>query len=88
MKNDPGDPLSPEARPSEAVLPPLSDAEKTLLIVDDDKPFLTRVTRAMETRGFVVSMASSVAEGLAAIAKSPPASPSSTCGLPTAMGST
>ncbi|WP_040580753.1 ActR/PrrA/RegA family redox response regulator transcription factor [Methyloferula stellata] len=55
------------------MLPPLSDAEKSLLIVDDDKPFLTRVARAMETRGFIVSQASSVAEGLAAIAKAPPA---------------
>ncbi len=72
MKNDPAD-VPAEARPSDAGLQQLSDAEKTLLIVDDDKPFLTRVTRAMETRGFVVSMASSVAEGLAAIAKSPPA---------------
>ena len=29
---------------------PLPD-EKTLLLVDDDKPFLTRLARAMETRG-------------------------------------
>ncbi len=72
MKNDIADP-PPEAKTSEAVLPPLSDAEKSLLIVDDDKPFLTRVARAMETRGFIVSQASSVAEGLAAIAKAPPA---------------
>jgi two-component system response regulator RegA len=72
MKTDPADSL-PEVKTSEAILPPLPDAEKSLLIVDDDKPFLTRVARAMETRGFVVSMASSVAEGLAAIAKSPPA---------------
>ena len=27
--------------------------DKTLLLVDDDKPFLTRLARAMETRGFV-----------------------------------
>jgi two-component system response regulator RegA len=57
----------------EAVLPPLPDAEKSLLIVDDDKPFLTRVARAMETRGFLVSTASSVEEGLASIAKAAPA---------------
>jgi len=72
MKNDAME-LPPEVRNSEAMLPPLPDAEKSLLIVDDDKPFLTRVARAMETRGFIVSMASSVAEGLAAIAKAPPA---------------
>jgi two-component system response regulator RegA len=72
MKNDAME-SPPEAKISEAILPPLPDAEKSLLIVDDDKPFLTRVARAMETRGFIVSMASSVAEGLAAIAKAPPA---------------
>ena len=26
-------------------------ADKTLLLVDDDKPFLTRLARAMETQG-------------------------------------
>jgi len=50
-----------------------SDADKTLLIVDDDRPFLSRLSRAMEMRGFVVSCAQSVAEGLAAIAKEAPA---------------
>ena len=46
---------------------------KQLLIVDDDKPFLSRLARAMEARGFVVRTADSVAEGLAAIAADPPA---------------
>jgi two-component system response regulator RegA len=50
-----------------------ADADKTLLIVDDDKPFLSRLQRAMETRGFIVTIAQSVAEGLAAIAKEAPA---------------
>jgi two-component system response regulator RegA len=50
-----------------------ADADKTLLIVDDDKPFLSRLARAMETRGFLVICAQSVAEGLAAIAKDAPA---------------
>jgi len=50
-----------------------ADADKSLLIVDDDKPFLARLARAMETRGFVVTCAQSVAEGLAAIAKEAPA---------------
>lgn len=50
-----------------------ADADKTLLIVDDDKPFATRLQRAMETRGFIVTVAQSVAEGLAAIAKEAPA---------------
>ena len=37
--------------------------EKTLLIVDDDKAFLTRLGRAMESRGFEVRIAGSVEEG-------------------------
>lgn len=47
--------------------------DRSLLIVDDDKPFLTRLSRAMEARGFSVVTADSVADGLAAIAKGPPA---------------
>lgn len=49
-------------------LPP----DKTLLLVDDDKPFLTRLARAMETRGFEVRMAESVADGIAQVNASPP----------------
>ncbi|WP_374307958.1 ActR/PrrA/RegA family redox response regulator transcription factor [Methylocella sp.] len=49
------------------------EGDRSLLIVDDDKPFLTRLTRAMESRGFTVRSADSVAEGLAAIASDPPA---------------
>jgi two-component system, response regulator RegA len=47
-------------------------ADKTLLLVDDDKPFLTRLARAMETRGFDVRMAESVAEGIQQVNKSAP----------------
>jgi two-component system response regulator RegA len=47
--------------------------DRSLLLVDDDKPFLTRLSRAMEARGFVVVAAGSVAEGLAAIALQAPA---------------
>jgi two-component system response regulator RegA len=47
--------------------------DRTLLIVDDDKPFLTRLTRVMEGRGFVVTGAETVADGLAAIAAEAPA---------------
>ena len=50
-----------------------SGDEKHLLIVDDDKPFLSRLARAMESRGFVVRTAESVAEGLAAIKDRAPA---------------
>lgn len=38
-----------------------------LLIVDDDRPFLQRLARAMETRGFAVQTAESVTEGMAKI---------------------
>jgi two-component system response regulator RegA len=57
-------------RPSEETV---DAADKTLLIVDDDKPFLDRLTRAMEARGFTISACSSVAEGLQSIASAPPA---------------
>ena len=39
--------------------------DPTLLLVDDDGPFLRRLARAMEARGFEVEIAESVAEGLA-----------------------
>jgi two-component system, response regulator RegA len=48
-------------------------SERSLLIVEDDKSFLQRLARAMETRGFAVSTAESVAEGLLQVEKSPPA---------------
>ncbi len=51
--------------------PEMSD--RSLLIVDDDKPFQTRLGRAMEARGFTVRTASSVAEGLLEIKQSSPA---------------
>lgn len=50
-----------------------ADGERTLLLVDDDKPFLNRLGRAMETRGFEVRLADSVAEGLAQVRESAPA---------------
>jgi two-component system response regulator RegA len=39
-------------------------SDRTLLIVEDDKSFLQRLARAMESRGFTVTTAESVAEGL------------------------
>jgi two-component system response regulator RegA len=47
--------------------------DQSLLIVDDDKPFLTRLARAMDARGFKVDTAESVADGLNAISSKPPA---------------
>lgn len=47
-------------------------SNKQLLIVDDDKPFLTRLARAMEGRGFTVATSESVAEGLVAVRANAP----------------
>lgn len=47
--------------------------DKSLLVMDDDAPFRNRLGRALETRGFVVTMAESVHEALEIIAKAPPA---------------
>lgn len=47
--------------------------EKTLLIVDDDAPLRNRLARAMEQRGFSVTAAASVAEGLECAGTKPPA---------------
>jgi len=49
------------------------ESDRSLLIVDDDHTFLTRLSRSMEARGFTVTSAHSVAEGLAAISDSAPA---------------
>lgn len=46
--------------------------DKSLLIVDDDGPFLRRLARAMETRGFVVDTAETVSEGIAKSKIMPP----------------
>ncbi len=47
--------------------------DRTLIVVDDDRPFLTRLSRAMESRGFEVRSGHSVAEGLSLIRQQPPA---------------
>lgn len=49
-----------------------SAAHQSILLVDDDKAFLTRLARAFETRGYHVRTAEDVPEGLAAIASDPP----------------
>lgn len=56
----------------------MTDLEKTggdmsLLLVDDDMPFLTRLQRAMEKRGYDVRIADTVASGIAAVKAEPPA---------------
>ncbi|WP_428426843.1 ActR/PrrA/RegA family redox response regulator transcription factor [Pararhizobium sp.] len=57
------------AAPSDASL---IGTDTSLLIVDDDAPFLRRLARAMETRGFAVDIAESVAEGIAKAKARPP----------------
>src|SRR5210317_282806 len=47
--------------------------DRTLLLVDDDEPFLKRLAKAMEKRGFEVEIAGSVAAGKAIATARPPA---------------
>ena len=47
--------------------------DRSLLIVEDDKSFLQRLARAMEGRGFTVTTAESVADGLAQLETISPA---------------
>ncbi|MBE7184263.1 MAG: ActR/PrrA/RegA family redox response regulator transcription factor [Methylobacterium mesophilicum] len=57
----------------EAVAQAFAQGDTTLLIVDDDKPFLQRLARAMETRGFAVDTAESVEEAVVKARAKPPA---------------
>jgi two-component system response regulator RegA len=47
--------------------------DRSLLIVDDDEPFLRRLARAMEKRGFEPELALTVAQGQAIAKARPPA---------------
>lgn len=47
--------------------------DRTLLLVDDDEPFLKRLAKAMEKRGFVPETAETVAMGKAIAQARPPA---------------
>jgi len=51
----------------------LATGDRSLLIVEDDKLFLQRLARALETRGFVVRIAETVQDGLHQVELSPPA---------------
>jgi len=72
MKNTDKDVGDSMAEPASTLIA-LPEGDRSLLIVDDDKPFLSRLSRAMEARGFVVRTADNVAEGLAEIGQSAPA---------------
>ena len=50
-----------------------SQADKSLLIVDDDRPFAERLGRAMAARGYAPTVATSIAEGLAVLDDAAPA---------------
>ncbi|HWA01151.1 MAG TPA: ActR/PrrA/RegA family redox response regulator transcription factor [Caulobacterales bacterium] len=52
---------------------PAIEGDKSLLLLDDDAAFRTRLGRALEQRGFEVRSAASVAEASAIAAKEPPA---------------
>ncbi len=47
--------------------------DRSLLLVDDDETFVKRLARAMEKRGFVVEIVTSVAAGRAVATARPPA---------------
>jgi two-component system, response regulator RegA len=47
--------------------------DRTLLLVDDDEPFLRRLAKAMEKRGFLPETAETVAAGRAIAVARPPA---------------
>ena len=49
------------------------EGEKSLLILDDDAAFRTRLARALEQRGFEVTVVASVAEANEIATKTPPA---------------
>ena len=48
-------------------------ADKSVLLLDDDQALRTRLGRALESRGFVVTLAASVAEAQGIIRDAPPA---------------
>lgn len=50
----------------------LPGGERSVLLVEDDRSFLQRLAKALESRGFAVRTAESVAGGLAEVEQSPP----------------
>ncbi len=58
---------------AEAPAPMDFAGERTVLVVEDDRSFLQRLAKALEQRGFAVTTAESVADGLLQLEKSAPA---------------
>jgi two-component system response regulator RegA len=48
-------------------------ADRSLLVMDDDAPLRTRLGRALESRGFEVTLVGSVSEAMDAVRSKPPA---------------
>ncbi len=47
--------------------------DRTLLLLDDDAPLRNRLGRALESRGFTMTLAASVSEAMSAVKSTPPA---------------
>jgi two-component system response regulator RegA len=58
------------AEPADAEKIPV---ERSVLVVEDDRLFLQRLAKALESRGFAVSIAESVADGLMHVERAAPA---------------
>jgi two-component system, response regulator RegA len=58
---------------AEPAAKPKVPSERTLLIVEDDRSFVQRLAKALEERGFTVTTAESVVDGLLQVEKSAPA---------------
>lgn len=50
----------------------LPGGDRSVLLVEDDRSFLQRLAKALESRGFAVRTAESVAAGLAEVEQAPP----------------
>src|SRR5690242_21840901 len=59
--------------------------DRSLVLVDDDRSFVLRLARAMETRGFEVRTAHSVAEARGLSGRRAPALPAADLGLEEGM---
>jgi len=62
--------ISETANPAAKIKIP---GERSLLIVEDDQSFSQRLAKALEQRGFIVTTAESVADGLLQVEKAAPA---------------
>ncbi|WP_436097631.1 ActR/PrrA/RegA family redox response regulator transcription factor [Bosea sp. LjRoot237] len=65
--------MAMDTAPTTGELTDNAGRDMSLLLVDDDKPFLNRLARAMEGRGYSVRTAESVQAGLAAVEEEAPA---------------